>query len=93
MGLLNSDIGFRLGQLAGGLWAKDYIERGEAKKEAAAQTAYYDQTCQNRNDLDTDLNADLGINRAETPFRTDQNSSYPTYSTPDYLAMLGRNRW
>ncbi len=32
MGILNSDIGYQIGLLAGGLWAERYRQRGEEKK-------------------------------------------------------------
>lgn len=39
MGLLDTDIGYQLGLLAGGIWADNYRRRGEAKalRQQAAQ--------------------------------------------------------
>ncbi len=37
MGFLNSDIGYQIGLLAGGLWAERYREKEEDKKQAKNQ--------------------------------------------------------
>lgn len=44
MGLLDSDLGYQIGLLAGGLWAERYRQRGEEKK---AQQEQQTQLAQN----------------------------------------------
>lgn len=44
MGFLNnSPLGYQLGLLAGGLWAKRYLERGEQKQQAQNLINHYTQ--------------------------------------------------
>lgn len=62
--LTNSPIGYQLGLIAGGLWAKRYRERAEQKEKAQALIDHYRQ-----NGL-----ADYPYTNAQT------NQTYPDHS-------------
>lgn len=80
MGILDSDIGYQIGLLAGGLWAERYRQRGE-EKESQAQP-YFNKNLFNQTAHEHLMNippALKSFNSNTYPYNTNQTSAIKPY--------------
>lgn len=84
MDILNNDVGYQLGLLAGGIWAQNYLDRGDQKRAAQAQNAIFDQTLQNWRDLRTQVGGQPDTSQAH-PYSILRGKIQPAQQISPYL--------